>query len=370
MSRRLALVLLAVLTAGTAGAVCAAVPAAEPAIWNAPSPESGRWQIVIGGAGVGDSVEHEPNAAGGGFEPVKTLPRYVEGELGIAWLPNRDWSLRASLGHRSLTFKRDRYEVDSLSFALSRTLPSPHRATRLALSLGLRVNHADELYKNSWTEIGGNRLTEARLFDARDTSLALDLSSRTAIGPRLTLSALAGIGWNRSAHRRLYAAGDDGEGCRYAIDADEERSELVLLEPCGKVLAFRETYANERDLDARLDFAPSVDLEQSALLLRGGLALGYRAGRTDLSLAWRHTHHERDALDERIRAEGGTVVDSSRLLALNVGFRASRRLRLNASVERRSTAYLDELPLLYSRFTSERFASDTLSFGLGASISF
>ena len=366
MSRRPALALLAALTAGGAGMVIAAAPAD----WNAPPPESGRWRVSIDGAGVGDTVEHEPNAVGGGFEPVRTLPRYVEGDLALAWFPDRDWSLRASLGHRSLTFKRDRYEIGSLSLALARVLPSPHRATRLALSLGLRVNHADELYKNSWTEIGGNRLTEARLFDAHDASLSLDLASRTPIGSRLTLSTLVGIGWNRSAHRRLHAAGDDGEGCRYAIAAGDGRSELALLEPCGSLLAFNEIHANEHDLEARLNFAPSVDLEQRALLLRAGVALGYRAGRTDLSLSWRHTHHERDALDERIRDEGGTVVDSSRLLSLDVGLRASERVRLHASVQRRSTAYLDELPLLYSRFTSERFASDTLSFGLGASLSF
>ena len=62
------------------------------------------------------------------------------------------------------------------------------------------------------------------------------------------------------------------------------------------------------------------------------------------------------------------MVDSSRLLALDLSYRVSSRLRLGASVQQRSTAYLDELPLLYSRFTSDRFASDTLSFGLGASL--
>ena len=365
MSRSARILLAAVLAAGPGAAFANSFDG-----WWQDAAGEERFRLRLGGEGVGDTVEHAPNANGGGFEPVRTLPRFLGAELALTWLPSRAWTLHAELGQRSLTSMRDRYEVTAYALGAARRLPSPHRATRLDLVLELAGNRAAELYKNSWTEVGAGRLTEARLFDARDRSLSLALATRTLVRPRLTVSALLGVGWTRSEHGRLSAVGSDARGCRYGIEAADGKGRLALLESCDQLLALEERYPDERGMKRRLDFAPSEDLTQQAVVMRAGLGVGYRIGAADLTLAWRRSLHERVALDRRIEAAGGATVDTNDLLSLQADYRASRRLRLHASVQRRSTAYLDELPLLYSRFTSARFASDTLSFGLGASLSF
>ena len=265
---------------------------------------------------------------------------------------------------------RDAYRIDGAELGIARRLPSPHAATRLSLLLDLRSNRASELHKNSWTRLGDARLTEVRLRDARDDGVAVALAARTALGSRAGLSVRLGVGATRTSHARLVGVGDDGDGCRYGFEAADGRGTLTLLEPCDGLDAFREEYANEGGIERRLGLAPSADLTYTARSAAIALGLDATFGRVDVALGWTSTRHARALLDERIRARGAATVTTSHTTSFRAGFAATRAIRLHAAAHYRSTAYLDELQLLYGAFTAGRFVRDTLSFGAGLSIAF
>jgi len=369
------LVCVATLSLGLALASPRATAQADP-FWFEPAAGGARWRVVLGGEGVSDGVAHAPNAPAGGFEPATRLPRSASAALALHWRPSSEWSLRASVVRRSLVSLRDRYTIDGVELGVARRLPSPHASTRLALVADLRANRAGELYKNSWTRLGGARLTEARLFDARDEGAGLAFASRTSFGQgvgdgrEIALSALIGIGLTRTGHERLAGVGVDGGGCRYGFEAADGTGELTLLEPCRQFEAFHEEYANERGIERRLGLAPGSDLAYTSRVARVGLGIVAVWGRTGAALSWVHGRHARADLDPRIRERGARAVASSHTTSLRVSVAASRVLRLHAGAHYRSTTYLDELPLLYNALTAGRFARDTLSFGAGLSLAF
>jgi len=346
--------------------------AAEP-FWTTPSiafSAEERWRVSIRGERISDKVPHAPNASGGGFEPAKERPRYLDGALALDWRPLDGWLLRARVGRRSLTSLRDRYTVDGLHFGVARRLPSPHPAIGLELLLDVDVNRADELYKNSWTEVGGSRLSEARLFDASDDSVMLSLAARAPLFYSSSVAVLVGAGRTRARHGRLAGVGTDAEGCRYEFGASAGAGWLELLESCDNLVTFRETYADESGIQRRLGFSPSSDLEYTGSVAQAGIAFEHRAGDVEVSLGYVYRRRDRGAFDRRIREQGGRTVASSHTTSLRAGFAASATLGVNVGLHYRSTAYLDELPLLYNVFTSERFLKNNLAFSIGATLAF
>jgi len=346
--------------------------AAEP-FWASPSAAQvagGRWRLSLEGESVGDRVEHSPNAVGGGFEPVTKRSRYAGGRLTLDWRASPEWHLSGSVGRRSITFLRDSYTVDGYHIGLARRLPSPSERTALALVLDVDARRADELYKNSWTEIGGVRLTGASLFDAADETVMLSVNARTRVRPTTHVTTLIGVGRTRATHARLSGVGTDGKGCRYGFEATASAGEIELLEPCRNVVAFHEAYTSEAGIERRLGFSPGADLAYTGRVLQGGVALEHVAGRLGLSLGYVYRRHDRGAFDERIRARGGTAVEASHTSSFRLGFAASRTVELGLGAHYRSTSYLDELPLLYNAFTNDRFAKNVLSFSGSLTLSF
>ena len=348
----------------------AADASSDGPFWFAPPSDATRFRLTLETEGVPGTVAHAPNLPGGGHAPASRRPRFASGALGLGWRPSSAWHVRARLDRRTLASVRDAYAIDGAALGVARRLPSPHAAARLALVLDARGNRAEELYKNSWTEIGDARLTGARLHDARDDALALALAARAAIGARFGLSVRIGAGVTRTAHARLTGVGDGGDGCRYGFEASGGTGTLTLLEPCDGLDAFREEYANEGGIERRLGFAPSADLSYTSRTHSAALGLDGTLGRADFALVWSGVRHARNGVDERLRARGFGTVTASHTTSLRASFAATRALRLHAGAHYRSTAYLDELALLYGAFTAGRFVRDTLSFGAGLSIAF
>ena len=335
-----------------------------------PVPEgAGRWRLTVEGEGVGDTVPHAPNAAGGGFEPARERPRYAAVALGLERRSGA-WHAGVELRGRRLVSLRDSYTIGGVGLGLARRLPAPVRGLDLELTLDVDANGADELYKNSWTEIDGARLTGARVHGARDVALTLGLAARVRLARATHLVARVGIGTTHATHARVSGEGTDADGCRYAFEASSYGGALELLEPCGSMIEFDETYADEAGVRERLGFAPTTDLKTFAPDAGAGATLVHRAGRLELAVGYAYRRRDRGAFDARIQERGGRTVASSHTTSLRVGYAVSRALALRAGVHYRSTAYLDELPLLYNAFTSERFLRDTLAFGAGVALSF
>ena len=351
----------------------AAPVAAVEAFWSA-TPASRwseqRWRVSLEGESVGDSVEYSPNAEGGGFEPPREKRRYSARAFALDWYPSEDWRFRASVGRRSMTFLRDSYTVDGLGLGLARRLPSPISAVDLELVLDLGSNRTGELYKNSWTEVGESRLTEARMFDVRDDTLMLSVTGRTRLGRSTSAAALVGVGRTRASHARLAGVGTDADGCRYRFETEGGGGELELLERCGSVVSFRETYASAAGIENRLGFSPTADLEYVGRVVQAGATLEHVAGSFTYSASHLYRHSDRGGFDARIREQGGRTVSSSHTTSLAAAFALTPTAALHAGLHYRSTAYLDDLALLYNVFTSDRFVQNAFAFSLGATLSF
>ena len=323
----------------------------------------GRWRLSLEGESVADRVEQAPNAPGGGFEPERTKSRYAAGALALDWRPSDAWRLRASLGRRRVNFLRDAYAIGALHIGVARHLTSPSRAFGLELVLDLDANRAEELYKNSWTEVGGASLRGARLFDARDGTLMASLVARGELRSATRVAAMIGIGRTHATHEGLGGNAVDADGCAFDFEASGGAGELALVEPCGSLVTYSERYANEAGIEDRLGLAPSVDLEHEGNVLQAGAALSHPFGRVDLTLGYVYRRNDRDAIDDRLRERDAAFVTTSHTTSLTLGYDVGGGIGVAAGVNYRSTSYLDELPLLYNAFTSERFSGNALSFG-------
>jgi len=73
-----------------------------------------------------------------------------------------------------------------------------------------------------------------------------------------------------------------------------------------------------------------------------------------------HQRYIRSRLDRRIRSKGGEVYDRNNVISLQATRFVTTSLSFSASLEYNQHQFLDELPVLYTRLTSDRFEGDVV----------
>jgi len=120
---------------------------------------------------VGDQVDYSPNLPSGGFAPPQARDRYRTGKLSYFTRVGEKIRLDADLSQREMNSLRDSFQINQISLAASRESGSALDEKRFSLGASLTLNHADELYKNSFTEYNDQLITEVRLNGSSDATL-------------------------------------------------------------------------------------------------------------------------------------------------------------------------------------------------------
>ena len=317
-----------------------------------------------------DDVEHAPNAAGGGFRDARTRQRFSATSVSVSLSGFDRASLGLSFGSYELVTLRDELQMFGVRAGAGWRLNAPRAPWRLHALLDVSMNRSDAFDKNSWTAVDGATLTRTRIDEPRDLQASVGLDARRS-GPAGTLiGGFARLGATRVRHDRVTGTGRDDDGCRYEVAASRSGASIALAEPCDRLLAYSETYPGEQGLDDRYGIAPSRDLDWQAVWLEAGAGAAWSGERLSLALDWRYRHYRRDGIDERIEAAGGIARRASHVLSVQAGWAFTRRWSASAGVDWRIAPWLDDLPLMYNRYTAHRQNTRLPSFQVGLSRAF
>lgn|GEM_PF-1661241 len=311
-----------------------------------------------------DEVGYAPNADGGGFLDARTRQRFTGAAVSLSRADIGRASLGLTLGSYRLVTLRDELQIDGVRAHAGWRLSAADAPLRMRVLFDVSMNRSDAFDKNSWTELDGATLTRTRIAEPRDLQASIGLGAHRDGPLGAMLGGFARLGATRVSHDEVTGTGRDDDGCRYDVAASRQRASITLAEPCGRVLDYSEVYPDERGLNDRYGIAPSRDLDWQALWIEVGAGTLWSGERLSVALDWRYRHYRRDGIDERIEASGGTARRAAHVLSFKTGWAFTQRLSIGAGVDWRVAPWLDELPLMYNRYTAHRQDTRLPSFRL------
>ncbi len=323
------------------------------------------WSFDIGGESVGDRVEYEPHATGGGFDSVSRRQRYVAGNLALSYRPTSALRFSAGATSRQITSKRDIYTLTSWDASADYRFRVRPDGISLSAASSVGTNRAGALEKNSYTNYDDLLITSARLNDSRDWHLQGNLIATKALRYSARVSAYLGAGRALSNFEGFSGSVTDADDCRYDVDASSSGASVRLAQPCKSVLSFSRTYAslasfeNEFDFDTRADFINESNYGQ----------LGFQWQRTTprsvVGIGYHYQRFVRGRIDDRLRERDMEPILDNHSLSAWWAYRLQGGWSLNAGVEYSRHPMLNRLWLLYTAYTTDRFRTAAATLRLG-----
>ena len=352
------------------GVVLAGVLASTLLLFSAiPDRAYGAIDITLSTEGVGDRVDQSSNLADGGFASPESKPRFQAFSTSVDWELNARSSVSVSLARRELNSLRDSFEIDQIAFSMFTRISHERAKYLLGVRAGLAVNHADQLVKNSFTHYNDATLRGASIEQPRDLTLTGGLSGTRPIGRGFSFSGRLNAGLVVSDHDFMQGEGESSEGCQYAFVTNGSTGSLQQQGVCGALINYSQEFANEDGVEDRLGFRSSEDIAYQARFVEVGAGLGWAHRAVSFGLSYRFRQYFRGRLDQRITDNGDTPTRVSQVARANIAYRLGGRWTVSLASIYQSAPYLDEVPLLYTAFTSERYTGgESLSFRLSASL--
>lgn len=318
---------------------------------------------------VGDSVDQAPNLAEGGYAPAQSQPRFQAFTAGIDWTLDARTSLRFSGGRNELNSLRDSFQINQIALSAYRRISPDLVPYSFGLHAALTFNYVDQLVKNSYTTYNGATLTSASISQPEDRTLSVGLSGSRLLSKGFTLAGRVNGGMISSDHESMQGVGKSQDDCSYSFTTDGTTGSLVQLEACGPLVSYSQQFANEDGVEDRLGFRSSQDVAHSARFMEIGGGLGWSHQSISIDIDYRLRQYYRDTIDDRISENGDTPTTVSQTARAALTYRLGRQWSLSLASIYQTAPYLDEIPLLYTAFTSERYTGgDALSFKLSASL--
>jgi hypothetical protein len=190
------------------------------------------------------------------------------------------------------------------------------------------------------------------------------------MGRGFTVGTRLAAGLTSSAHDSLQGQGQSDEGCEYEFNTSGQTGSLTQLGSCGALLRYEQQFANKDGVEDRLRFRASEDVAYQAHFIEAGLQLDWTHKAWSFSTALQARQYFRDSLDRRISANGDTPTQLSQTASVEMQYQLNRRWSLGLLSTYQSAPFLDDIPMLYTAFTRERYTGgDVLSFQLKATLS-
>jgi hypothetical protein len=318
--------------------------------------------LGLGVATVGDKVQYSPNLPEGGFRPAESRQRYAGNLVSAQWSLDDALSLSAVLESRRFTSLRDSFEFRFYQLDASFALPALEGGTTTSVDLSIATNRAARLHKNSYTSFGDNLIKEVTVSSPRDMQWRASLRQVKQLTDKTSYGFFSGLGQTWTQHREISGMGVDTSGCQYDFNFNTGGGVVSQRDVCGSVRSMLRVYPNEDSIERDLSVAPTMDMQNNAWFYRVGGNFSTRYKKWRAQLAFYHQRYWRSVLDQRIRSYGGEVYDRNNVVTLQATRFLSPRLSYTAALQYNEHQFLDELPVLYTRLTSERFAGDSVHF--------
>jgi len=309
---------------------------------------------------VGDRVGYSPNLPQGGFVDPVSQPRYASHRLSAKWNGENNLSLGGSVAVRHFTSLRDRFKFSTYRIDASYALPALSVNTATSLDISLGSNRADQLHKNSYTQIGDNLIKQVTVNSPNDLFWRATLAQEQVLTGRTRYGFFSGVGQTISGHRGLLGTGVDGTGCSYDFQLYANGGVVDQRDICGDIYSMQRIYPDESSIESDLQVAPRKDMQNNAWFYRVGGNLTTNFKRWQTRLSFYHQRYVRDVLDQRIRSRGGKVYDRNNVVSLQATRYVNSSLSYSATLEYNQHQFLDDLPVLYTRLTSDRFEGDVV----------
>ena len=325
--------------------------------------------LTISMESVGDTVDQSPNLAEGGFAPPESKPRFQAFTAGIDWTFDARTSVSFSAGRNELNSLRDSFEINQIALSAYRRISPDRVPYTFRLHAALTFNYVDQLIKNSYTTYNGATLTSASISQPEDRTLSIGLSGSRLVSKGFKFAGRVNAGMISSDHESMQGVGKSQDDCSYSFSTDGSTGSLVQLETCGPLVSYSQQFANEDGVEDRLGFRSSQDVAHSARFLEVGGGVAWSRQSISIGVDYQFRQYYRDTIDERISENGDTPTTFSQTARAALTYRLGSNWSLSLASIYQTAPYLDEIPLLYTAFTSERYTGgDALSFKLSASL--
>lgn len=320
---------------------------------------------------VEDNVDYSPNLETGGFANPQSRPRFQASSLGVRWQVSPRTSLGASFTQREVNSLRDSFDISQLSVSATRLLAPATARYTLGTSVNLSMNFSDVLFKNSYTNYNGAVIRGASINRPQDQTLTAGFFAGLNLKHGFSLSARVAAGVLKSDHDYIEGQGQSSDGCEYAFTASEQNGSLNQQGSCGALVRYSQEFTSEQGVEERLGFLPSQDVSYRAQFIEAGTGMTWTRQALSLLLDYRFRQYQRGQLDVRIEDNGDTPTRASQIARANLSYRFSKRWSLSMSSIYQTAPYLDDVPMLYTAFTSQRFSDATaLSFLISSTFTF
>jgi len=327
--------------------------------------------ISISTETVKDKVDYSPNLAEGGYATPERRARFESYRVAYSFRQSPRSLVSVGISKREINSLRDSFEIDQVEFERYYRLTPNSSTYTVDLAFGASFSKAGRIHKNSYTSYGEYLITSSSIEDPKDRTLSLNLIGGKTLAGGLSIPSFAGGGVVRSSHKSVNGAGLNSDGCEYVFNADGSGGNLTQIGTCNALLNYQQNYASEADVGNRLGFRPSEDIAYWGKFAEAGAQLMWTANQYTASLGYRYRHYSRNTIDQNIEASGNTPVETSHIIRTGLTYRPAAQWQMSLDAKYQTAPFLDDLPLLYTAFTSNRYVNkSSLSLRLGISWAF
>ena len=315
---------------------------------------------------VNDKVAYSPNLPGGGFANPTQRQRFQSQGFMLSYNTSGRTRYHFGLTQRQLNSLRDAFTINELSTGVKRRFQSSTRS-RYTLDVGVdvSVNEASEIYKNSFTEVAGNLITEVRLKEPRDARLSVHADLKVGITDRMHANFSINGGLSQTSQQEVVGVVRLDNGCQYAFDASMQGGSVSQLGSCGRLVSYEQHYPNSQSLKDNIGFSVADDLSYRDYFIGPQASLRWTKGSWSFGSGYEFRQYFRPTIDRRIREAGNTPVTRSHTAFANASVNVFKDWQVDFLVKYQKAAFLDDIPFLYSAFTHQRFSGNgVLRYGL------
>ncbi len=316
---------------------------------------------------VGDEVGYAPNLEEGEYASEQMRSRYKSALLNLEWRLTDKIKITGQLQQRKLTSKRDEFDLNAYSLGINYRFSGNNANNFYLWSLGVYGNHSSIFDKNSYTRYGESLLTSVQIKNPYDLTFHSNLSTVVELNSTFQWATVTGVGYSVTGHSDISGYGESGSGCQYQFEVGDGNGNLQQIGPCGDVLAFSQEFPNYKAVQNSLGFDPDKDIDSRSVFVLLGGSLQKVYGDVDTSLGYYYQRFNRGKFDDRIENKGNLAIIDNHTLAARMRYHYSEDLNIGAQIEYNRRQLLNQVPLLYTGITSDKFSSDVVFFSLSLS---
>ena len=317
---------------------------------------------------VPDTVDYSPNLPGGGHASPQSRSRFLSKNLSSSWTKNNlDYSssLALSVFDLELASLRNKSNIHQLGIDYTYTRHFPRHGYSMGGNFSIKHSFANRLEKNSFTRIATGTLTNVRIHQPKDIELSIGLNYRKPLPFSLVLQGYTNVGYQKTSFSSISGSARSSQGCLFDFQTQGNGGLISQTQPCGPVQSYTQSYPDNSTLSEQLGVNPIESLRYSSHFLKQGIAISKRINQQTTSmLSLDFGLFRRGQIDDISSVDEHKPVASMRSLKFSVDYQITKRFGFEFDTSYRVAAFLETIPFLYTRYTSDNFKTNSLSFSL------